>query len=121
MFKKAQPELERVVGIEPTSSAWKAEVLPLNYTRQLAHHPHPATLELPAPTLSTGHPTRPPVNKISWIFTALSDSQHPVRLQAFNPETPARGPAATAATGPGFFKSFSFRLPRVADPIPPAR
>ena len=26
--------LERVVGIEPTSSAWKAEVLPLNYTRK---------------------------------------------------------------------------------------
>ena len=26
-------ELERVMGIEPTSSAWKAEVLPLNYTR----------------------------------------------------------------------------------------
>ena len=24
--------LEQVVGIEPTSSAWKAEVLPLNYT-----------------------------------------------------------------------------------------
>jgi hypothetical protein len=28
--------LERVMGIEPTSSAWKAEVLPLNYTRRLA-------------------------------------------------------------------------------------
>ena len=27
-------KLERVMGIEPTSSAWKAEVLPLNYTRQ---------------------------------------------------------------------------------------
>ena len=26
-------ELERVMGIEPTPSAWKAEVLPLNYTR----------------------------------------------------------------------------------------
>jgi hypothetical protein len=26
--------LERVMGIEPTSSAWKAEVLPLNYTRR---------------------------------------------------------------------------------------
>ncbi len=26
--------LERVMGIEPTSSAWKAEVLPLNYTRK---------------------------------------------------------------------------------------
>ena len=25
--------LERVMGIEPTYSAWKAEVLPLNYTR----------------------------------------------------------------------------------------
>ena len=25
--------LERVMGIEPTRSAWKAEVLPLNYTR----------------------------------------------------------------------------------------
>lgn len=28
--------LERVAGIEPASSAWKAEVLPLNYTRELA-------------------------------------------------------------------------------------
>ena len=26
--------VERVAGIEPASSAWKAEVLPLNYTRQ---------------------------------------------------------------------------------------
>ena len=26
--------LERVMGIEPTSSAWEAEVLPLNYTRK---------------------------------------------------------------------------------------
>ena len=27
------PSLERVMGIEPTQSAWKAEVLPLNYNR----------------------------------------------------------------------------------------
>ncbi|CAI8699393.1 hypothetical protein EMIT074MI3_10006 [Bacillus licheniformis] len=26
-------QMERVMGIEPTTSAWKAEVLPLNYTR----------------------------------------------------------------------------------------
>ena len=26
-------KLERAMGIEPTTSAWKAEVLPLNYTR----------------------------------------------------------------------------------------
>ena len=25
--------VERVMGIEPTQSAWKAEILPLNYTR----------------------------------------------------------------------------------------
>ena len=25
--------MERVMGIEPTPSAWEAEVLPLNYTR----------------------------------------------------------------------------------------
>ena len=27
--------VERVMGIEPTLSAWEAEVLPLNYTRRL--------------------------------------------------------------------------------------
>lgn len=27
--------MERVMGIEPTTSAWKAEVLPVNYTRNL--------------------------------------------------------------------------------------
>ena len=27
--------MERVKGFEPSSSAWKAEVLPLNYTRTL--------------------------------------------------------------------------------------
>ena len=27
--------LERAMGIEPTTSAWKAEVLPLNYTRNI--------------------------------------------------------------------------------------
>ena len=28
--------LERVTGIEPASSAWEADVLPLNYTREMA-------------------------------------------------------------------------------------
>ncbi len=30
--------VERVMGIEPTPSAWKAEVLPLNYTRRCCTH-----------------------------------------------------------------------------------
>ena len=29
----AKIKMERVMGIEPTQSAWKAEILPLNYTR----------------------------------------------------------------------------------------
>ena len=32
--------MERVMGIEPTTSAWKAEVLPLNYTRIDIHFPN---------------------------------------------------------------------------------
>ena len=28
--------LERVTGIEPAFSAWEADVLPLNYTREVA-------------------------------------------------------------------------------------
>ena len=31
--------LERVMGIEPTLSAWEAEVLPLNYTRKGGFYP----------------------------------------------------------------------------------
>jgi hypothetical protein len=31
-----QQSLERVAGIEPARSAWKAGVLPLNYTREIS-------------------------------------------------------------------------------------
>ena len=31
---KVRYDLERVMGIEPTTTAWKAVVLPLNYTRK---------------------------------------------------------------------------------------
>ena len=34
--------MERVAGIEPASSAWKAEVLPLNYTRGVTFTSGPA-------------------------------------------------------------------------------
>jgi hypothetical protein len=39
-IRRPQPEatvlsLERVKGIEPSHSAWKADVLPLNYTRMM--------------------------------------------------------------------------------------
>ena len=34
------PGLERVAGVEPAPSAWKAEVLPLNYTRTSTNPSH---------------------------------------------------------------------------------
>ena len=34
--------MERAAGIEPASSAWKAEVLPLNYARRSAHSRYPS-------------------------------------------------------------------------------
>jgi hypothetical protein len=37
-FQPGPTVMERVMGIEPTPSAWKAEVLPLNYTRVLSKH-----------------------------------------------------------------------------------
>lgn len=41
-------EMERVMGIEPTLSAWEAEVLPLNYTR-----PCPRGEDAPTPRTGT--------------------------------------------------------------------
>ena len=47
--------LERVMGIEPTYSAWKAEVLPLNYTRKRSPVPvrpapvRPVWSQIPTP------------------------------------------------------------------------
>ena len=39
-------KMERVMGIEPTSSAWEAEVLPLNNTREAL----PSNYTRPDPT-----------------------------------------------------------------------
>jgi hypothetical protein len=55
--------MERVMGIEPTSSAWKAEVLPLNYTRLIHQfnqpnhdtlYRHDSKLVRPAPHQTAG-------------------------------------------------------------------
>jgi hypothetical protein len=36
LFSAFAKKMERVMGIEPTQSAWKADVLPLNYTRMFS-------------------------------------------------------------------------------------
>ena len=58
--------MERVAGIEPASSAWKAEVLPLNYTRGVTFTSGPAPntegsyTPLPALSLVEGGGFEPP-------------------------------------------------------------
>ena len=46
-------KVERVMGIEPTSSAWKAEVLPLNYTRRIPGTPVFQACKNPDSSIST--------------------------------------------------------------------
>jgi hypothetical protein len=40
--------VERVVGIEPTRSAWKADVLPLNHTRAVIDQARPGQISVEA-------------------------------------------------------------------------
>ena len=44
---KGLKEVERVKGIEPSHEAWKASVLPLNYTRNRAQPTNPACVVNP--------------------------------------------------------------------------
>jgi hypothetical protein len=49
---KALKKLERVKGIEPSYSAWKAAALPLSYTRarSINYHAKPAASTIDAPS-----------------------------------------------------------------------
>ena len=51
--------MERVAGIEPASSAWKAEVLPLNYTRDPRDHCVPSFETRSASTNAANEPPHP--------------------------------------------------------------
>ncbi len=59
--------MERVMGIEPTSSAWEAEVLPLNYTRPRNHR------DDYRPALQPEQYPRPvrTVRALAWSLTCL--------------------------------------------------
>ena len=63
------------MGIEPTQSAWKAEVLPLNYTRIVRFDPRAA---LPAPTRRTTPTRRPLCSALSTV--AAAHRQPAIRL-----------------------------------------
>jgi hypothetical protein len=46
--------LERVTGIEPALSAWEADVLPLNYTREVRRRGYPTRRKLRVSGSSAG-------------------------------------------------------------------
>jgi hypothetical protein len=73
-----QPDLERVMGIEPTSSAWKAEVLPLNYTR-LINQPATGTSFEPV-TIHRLSPARPDREKPDINFNNFNPGKAALRL-----------------------------------------
>ena len=70
--------LERVMGIEPTSSAWKAEVLPLNYTRG-------RRARRPTSTCSPGHFAEHFLSALRPLLAAAATVMHLVEGGGFEP------------------------------------
>ena len=77
--------MERVAGIEPAPSAWKAEVLPLNYTRGYYTPGHPGT--------PRGHPPGPPIPRVVEGVGFEPTKAEPSDLQS--------GPFGHSGTPPG--------------------
>jgi hypothetical protein len=104
--------MERAMGIEPTTSAWKAEVIPLNYTRiynwserQDLNLRHPAPKAGALPSCAT--PRYCYNNKIIRAFRPL--------VKAFSPR-PGRSHPAPA--GRFYFFAKSSQIPVALDPAP---
>jgi hypothetical protein len=80
-------QLERVKGIEPSSSAWKAVALPLSYTRPGPHH---------APVSSAcpdGCPSISPTVTRQWWWRELDSNQRRHSQRVYSPS-----PLATRAS-----------------------
>src|SRR5688572_19161571 len=88
------PELlERVTGIEPALSAWEADVLPLNYTRERTHCTE--SRAHPAPDLPRGASRQDASDSGSATRFPIGPAARNVRFAAVHqPRTPPP-PAAT--------------------------
>jgi hypothetical protein len=81
--------LERVAGIEPASSAWKAEVLPLNYTRRILTLQYLTTLSWPIKILVEGGGFEPPkLTRQIYSLIPLA-TREPLRKAAHCPDAHA--------------------------------
>ncbi len=88
------PSLEREAGIEPASLAWKAKVLPLNYSRPIPRH-----------RLGGG----------GWIRTSVGVSQQIYSLPPLATRAPLRGEPVTI---PPFASMRAFWWPAKRNPAP---
>src|SRR5690625_4618273 len=72
-----RPTVERVTGIEPALSAWEAEVLPLNYTRETARRSPVAVIK---DHLSKHTQTRGEFSHRAGVAHATGNTRRPERV-----------------------------------------
>src|SRR4029079_11051395 len=109
-------ELERETGIEPASLAWKARVLPLNYSRSgsLAARPRTRRLEAKEQQFCRGGG--------GWIRTSVGVSQQIYSLPPLATRAPLRDEPVTIARHRPFVRSPTSPrgLPSPRSDCPPA-
>ena len=117
----AAPTLERETGIEPASLAWKARVLPLNYSRKRGRFFNPRRLStaLHKPLLSIANPQKR-LGGGGWIRTSVGVSQQIYSLPPLATRAPLRDEPGTIARLPAENRSPTGRrgrlLPRSRSP-----
>ena len=102
--------LERVAGIEPASSAWKAEVLPLNYTRG-------TFTPTPGPTPSAGEPSSPAGFNLGgggWIRTTEARASDLQSDPFGHSGTPPEGRTFSRCQGRVSTLNFTLKIPLYA-------
>ena len=108
------------MGIEPTTSAWKAEVLPLNYTR--VHNAfsiiYQFSLNIHGPSPPSPCRDRPPGRSASTSYRPPQHSKHSYRTHVGTglPDGPAEQPHNDSCTPanphcPSFFTRTDFQSP----------
>ena len=88
--------MERVMGIEPTLSAWEAEVLPLNYTRETGSLCRRApTGNAPARAGDRRQKPRPRLRNTPTLSVPLRATEPLRPASASSPNTVVRAPSIT--------------------------
>ncbi len=99
--------MERVMGIEPTYSAWKAAALPLSYTR------YPVRLDLSSSKRGRNDRFRRHSRRVWWRGLDSNQRRHSQRVYSPSPLA-TRAPLQSATRGPTSHMSPNKIAPRVS-------